>query len=429
MRLSALPVALLLAGPAGAALADPALILVEKAKGPKGSFCERVEEGAKRTLAGAGLNVQELKLKKGQDAGALAKAQGAQAWVHLECTAQKKKTTAKVEAFWGADGLSFAAAAEPYAGKADAERAGAKLAEGVVEGLKRASTPVALPTGAAPPPADPTPPPRDPTPAPAPPPVVAEAKPEPKASLRPLIEIAAGAGTRAAGAYSVVVGGNSTRLAYNLGALLLIQAAARFNVPSTGLGVEAVFSFSPVKYDLTGVQPPPTPGDPSGSFLGIGGTLYYRLVLSGMNEGKKTGFALEPLAGVMFESLSVTAQTPALVLSSSAIVPHFGARGVLRVTDSLELLLDARFRLPLGTSESPNKTGDPGLGIGLSVGGGAHLWLTSFLGLGVDAAYEYASVSFSGTGDRQRFMDDPPLVNASVATSALKVNVSALLAF
>ena len=29
----------------------------------------------------------------------------------------------------------------------------------------------------------------------------------------------------------------------------------------------------------------------------------------------------------------------------------------------------------------------------------------------------------------QRFMDDPPLVNASVATSALKVNVSALLAF
>jgi hypothetical protein len=190
-----------------------------------------------------------------------------------------------------------------------------------------------------------------------------------------------------------------------------------------------VFSFSPVKYDLTGVQPPPTPGDPSGSFLGIGGTVYYRLVLSGMNEGKKTGFALEPLAGVMFESLSVTAQTPALVLSSSAIVPHFGARGVFRVIDSLELLLDARFRLPLGTSESPNKTGDPGLGIGLSIGGGAHLWLTSFLGLGVYAAYEYASVSFSGTGDRQRFMDDPPLVNASVATSALKVNVSALLAF
>lgn len=425
MRFTALPVVLLLAS--SAAQADPALILVEKAKGPKGSFCERVEEGAKKTLAAAGLNVQELKLKKGQEAGALAKSQGAQAWVHLECTAQKKKTTAKLEAFWGADGLSFAAAAEPYAGKADAERAGAKLAEGVVDGLKRASTPVALPT-ATPPPAAPTPPPRDPTPPPAPAPVAA-AKPEPKASQRPMIEIAAGAGTRAAGAYAVVVQGSSTRLAYSLDPLLLIQASARFNVPSTGLGVEASFSFSPVKFDLTKVVPAPTPGDPSGSFLGIGGTLYYRLVLSGMNEGKKTGFALEPLAGVMFESFSVTAQSPALVLSSSAIIPHFGARGVLRATDSLELRLDARFRLPLGTSESPNKTGDPGLGIGLAVGAGAQLWLTSFLGLGLDAAYEYASVSFSGTGDRQRFIDDPPLVNASVATSALKVNLSALLAF
>lgn len=426
MRFTALPVVLLLAS--SAAQADPALILVEKAKGPKGSFCERVEEGAKKTLATAGLNVQELKLKKGQEAGALAKSQGAQAWVHLECTAQKKKTTAKVEAFWGADGLSFAAAAEPYAGKADAERAGAKLAEGVVDGLKRASTPVALPAAATPPPATPTPPPRDPTPPPAPAPV-ATAKPEPKAALRPMIEIAAGAGTRAVGAYAVVVQGSSTRLAYSLDPLLLIQASARFNVPSTGLGVEASFSFSPVKFDLTKVVPAPTPGDPSGSFLGIGGTLYYRLVLSGMNEGKKTGFALEPLAGVMFESFSVTAQSPALVLSSSAIIPHFGARGVLRATDSLELRLDARFRLPLGTSESPNKTGDPGLGIGLAVGAGAQLWLTSFLGLGLDAAYEYASVSFSGTGDRQRFIDDPPLVNASVATSALKVNLSALLAF
>lgn len=197
---------------------------------------------------------------------------------------------------------------------------------------------------------------------------MATAKPEPKAALRPMIEIAAGAGTRAVGAYAVVVQGSSTRLAYSLDPLLLIQASARFNVPSTGLGVEASFSFSPVKFDLTKVVPAPTPGDPSGSFLGIGGTLYYRLVLSGMNEGKKTGFALEPLAGVMFESFSVTAQSPALVLSSSAIIPHFGARGVLRATDSLELRLDARFRLPLGTSESPSKTGDPGLGIGLAVG-------------------------------------------------------------
>ncbi|MFO0724791.1 MAG: hypothetical protein U1E65_13500 [Myxococcota bacterium] len=416
---------------ASSAQADT-LVLVDKAKGPKGAQCDRVEEGVKKALQAGGVQVQELKLKKGQDAAAVTRERQAQAWVSIECTVVKKKSTAKVEAFWAADALSFAGASEPYSGKADAERAGAKLGDGVVEGLKRASTPVALPTPVAAPP---------PEPKPAPPPVAETPKPTevqapPPAETKrkqPMFEIAAGAGTRIGGAYSVVVGGNATHLAYRVDPLLAIAASVRFNIPSTGLGVEARLRLSPVKYNLGGVLGPTgaavDPAQPSGMFLDVGGTVYYRLALSGYTEDHPTGVALEPLLGFALESASVADQNPAVVLSTSALVPHAGVRGLFRVAEPFELVVDARLRLPLGTSESPTKTGDPGIGFGVSVGGGARFWLAPFLGVGADVAYDYASVSFSGTGTRVRFSSDPELTNASVATSALRVTASALAAF
>jgi hypothetical protein len=197
-------------------------------------------------------------------------------------------------------------------------------------------------------------------------------------------------------------------------------------IPSTPLVVEGSFLLSPVTFALD-TDPPVTPTEPGGSFLEVGGALGWRLRLSGQ-DGDRAGFVLEPKVGVRLESLSIDPQTPTIVVGQSAVVPHFGLAATWGLSEALAVGADVRLRLPLGYSESGAITGQDGSGFGVAFGGSARYWIVPAFGLQAGLTYTYTSVSFSGEGKRQLFDGDPPLIDASVASSSLRLSIGALLA-
>lgn len=242
----------------------------------------------------------------------------------------------------------------------------------------------------------------------------------------PVIIIGLTGGTQAATSYTVAVGGTSTGLAYGLGPGLLVGAGFRVNIPSTDIGVEADFSLATAKYDLD-TQPATTPADPSGLYVNFGATGLYSLMLAELGEG--SAIKLEPMVGLGINLLSVSAQAPTtIVVGSTAIVPHLGARTRL-LLGSFEADLDVRFRIVVAYSESPVRTGDGGFGIGLDASLGGTYWVTPMLGIGGRAGYDFTRVGFSGSATRANFVSDPALVDASASASALKVGLAVKLAF
>ncbi len=453
--------ALALLGAPSAALAAPS-VAVAKGKGPKKAAVAQVASALKKALAADGLEIVDAKPagKKGKVDVKLARAVGATFLVVVDADDAKKKFRAQVEVLRVEDGSSIhSATSDPYAGKADAAKVARALSAGVIAAINDAAAaeepraveapkpkerPVSKPREEVDEPrrAEPgTTPiasggdePDDPEPAPRAVPKD-EAKPAPESKAGkgssgalPMFEVSVGAGTQASTAYTVLVGGTPTALAYTLSPLFLLDVGARVQIPSTALGVELAFSFSPVKFALD-TNPPVTPSEPGGSFLELGGAVGWRFWLSG-DGTRREGFAIEPLVGLRYESLSVDAQDRAIVLGASAIVPHFGVRALLGVSDALVFGADARLRLPLGYSESGGAvTGESGSGFGLAFGGSARFWIVESFGLGANLTYTYTSISFTGAGTRQLFATDPTLVDASVASSSLRLTVGALIAF
>lgn len=415
-------------------------VAVAKGKGPKKAALAQVASVLKKELSGEGIEVVDAKApKSGKLDVKLARAVGAAFLVTLEASDAKKKFRVRAEVLRVEDAETIhSASSEPYSGKAEAAQAARELVPGILEVL-RAAAPAR--TVEAPPP----------KPAPEPPPVARVAprvdatdrsgepgdperrgdeRPAPAASsaggATPLLELRVGAGTQATSAYTVLVGGAPTALAYTLSPLFLVDVGLQVFIPSTPLVVEASFLLSPVTFALD-TDPPVTPTEPAGSFLEVGGAVAWRLRLSG-RDGDRAGFVLEPKLGLRFESLSVDAQTPTIVVGQSAVVPHVGLGATWGLGESLALGADVRLRLPLGYTEAGATTGADGGGFGLAFGGSARYWLAQAFGLTAGLTYTYTSVSFSGEGDRQRFEGDPVIEDASVASSSLRVSVGALLA-
>jgi len=443
-------------------------VAVAKGKGPTKGAAATIAKALKSELEGAGVDVVDAKAaKKAKVDVKLAKAVGAKYLVLVDAMPAGKKFKARVSVIDVEDGGSiFSLMSDPYAGKKDAAAVARAVSGDIADAIKSARPGMGsrekrpaidvpdepgddedeeAPAAPAPSPsATPTPAPReeprepneprepseptDPTPA------VAPAKSEPAEPAKStsgvpptMLELGVGVGSQLSTAYTVLVGGQPTALAYTLSPLLLVSVGGRFQIPSTQLGVEAAFAWAPVKYTLA-TMPAPTPPNPGGSFLDIGLMVGWRFWLSG-DGAHREGFAIEPQAGFRYESLSIDPQEPAIILSHSMIVPTFGIKALYGVSDALVIDAAFRLRLPLGYGESQKTTGDGGGGFGISIGGGARYWIADMFGIGLDVAYVYNSISFSGAGTRDRFASDPPIVDASVASNSLRLTVGPLVAF
>jgi hypothetical protein len=416
-------------------------VAVAKGKGPKKAALAQAASALKKELAGEGIEVVDAKVpKSGKLDVKLARAVGADFLVTVEASDAKKKFRLRAEVLRVEDGETIhSASSEPYSGKAEAAQAARELVPGILEVLKAATTPRVVEAPTPKPPPDPPPvarvTPRDEAGGRASEPGDPERSDEEPAAPRaasteggsaPWLQLRVGAGTQATSAYTVLVGGAPTALAYTLSPLFLIDVGLEVFIPSLPLVVEASFLMSPVTFALD-TDPPVTPTEPGGSFLEVGGAVAWRLRLSG-RDGDRAGFVLEPKVGLRLESLSVDPQTPTIVVGQSAVVPHLGVGAAWGLSEALVLGADVRLRLPLGYSESGATTGDGGSGFGLAFGGSARYWLAQAFGLTAGLTYTYTSVSFSGVGSRQRFASDPIIQDASVASSSLRVSVGALLA-
>lgn len=432
---------------------EAATVALPKVSGPKKAGTAAIEAAMKKALASAGHRVVSGKplaavakrTRQPVTSPEVAKIAGADFVLVVTAKKEKKGFTAALTLQAVSDGSTVHEGSESYANAKAAKAAAGRLVVGALQILEKKPPPAPV-AEASPPPAPEedvpikpsagrtsTPPAREEEPPEmesSPEPVAearAEARPSGDERAAPILMLTAGAGSQALSAYAVTVGDTVTGLGYALTPLMLIAGTLRFNVPSTGLGVEADVAFAPAKFALGGVNnPTPDPVEPTGSFLDFGAALLYRLQLTGSGWGD--GFALEPLVGFRFSSLSVQEQAPAVVLSASGIGLEFGARPVLAVSRALEVFADLRFRLQLSYTEKPTTTGQDGSGIGLRVGGGARYWIIPKLGLALDVGYAFASVGLKGNGDRQLFQNDAALIDASTKSSSLRASLGAVLA-
>ena len=241
-----------------------------------------------------------------------------------------------------------------------------------------------------------------------------------------MIRFRVSGGTQLLSAYDVTVNDTDTGLTYDLGAIPLVQGDVHF-VFDFGLGARAEFGFSPVSYDIN-VAPPLNAAEPAGSFIGVGGHVFYEIDLAKFSSGGR--FALVPLVGAGFNMLSVDSQgVNSVVLSYEALDLMGGLRFLLQLGRSFAVEADVRGGYLLGYSEEPTTTGADGTGFTIQAGGAIRYWFIDALGLTLDTTYRLVDVSLNGAGTRARFAEDPPLVDAAIATSDLKVSMGVVVGF
>lgn len=427
--------ALLASAPVDAIAAS---IAVPPASAPAKSGGDKLEKQVRAQLAAEGHEViaekalERAAKKAGTSASSVeaARAAGADLLVVISIKKQKKAFSVTAELIHVADDRVLETSKKTYKKAASASAIGDVIGRELAEGVGRADLSKAVepeeerpakvlqpkdeaPARAAP--ADGVTP-KDEAPAGA-------AAAAPKAKAAPgggegkLMQLFVGGGTQMASAYTVAVGEQVTGLAYDLSPLVLFEAGARLNIPGTGLGIELGLSFVPVKYNIE-VEPAVDPAEPKGSFLNVGGAVSYRLDLADLGGGDAV--YLSPLVGVSYEGLSVESQAPyAVVISSSQIAPAIGTRFGLGLGD---LVLEAKLALELvvSYSESPDKTGEDGGGIGLLLGAGLRYWVSENFGVFMDLAYDYTRITFNGEATRTPFIEDPKIENATVFSGNLK---------
>jgi hypothetical protein len=240
-----------------------------------------------------------------------------------------------------------------------------------------------------------------------------------------ILQFGLGGGTQVASAYTVVVGSDSTGLAYRLSPLFLVDAKARVRIPPTGLFIAVGADFCRVKYRLE-TMPPVTPEEPGGWFFSVGGTVGYDISIP---LGESLALSIAPVIGFSYDALSVSAQEPRTIVMSWGIVD--GQAGVeigARMFDALAIDAVARFGYVFAYGEKPDRTGEGGKGFDLSVGGRVRYWFIPVLGVYLDAVYEYQRIGFRDKGTRQRFAEDPELVDATIFSADLELTLGAMLA-
>ena len=90
----------------------------------------------------------------------------------------------------------------------------------------------------------------------------------------------------------------------------------------------------------------------------------------------------------------------AILVSTTIAGPSAGASVHLPVGGDLSIELGGRYFVPTFTRETPQSSGRPGGGAGLSARVEAHLGLTDRLGVELQLRHRVITVQFDGKGDR-----------------------------
>lgn len=90
----------------------------------------------------------------------------------------------------------------------------------------------------------------------------------------------------------------------------------------------------------------------------------------------------------------------ALLVSTTVAGPSAGAAVHLPIGDKLSIEIGGRYFIPTFARETPQSSGRPGGGAGISARLGGHMELTELLGVELQLRHRVLSVEFDGKGDR-----------------------------
>jgi hypothetical protein len=439
---------LLALAPEPADASEKVRVAVAKVRGRRAAKPDRLENGIKNGISQSGAQpiASGALAKAARGVGVKANsAEGARAasadyLVTVKLSLRRKKFNAAVELIRASDGevvermeRTFAGRGALAAGRAIGKRLGSKAVElGRPEAVAEAPPTRVI---------EPPPPERALEP---PPPVASGIEPkededdevtakteiEPSSGKRSgredgYLRASLAGGSQLASAYTVVVGGEPTGLAYSLTPLFLANANVVVRIPQIGLFFGARVDFAPVKYQID-VDPPVDPAEPTGQFLSAGGTIGYEVLDLDLTESVR--LRLSPMVGIGWDSLSVQSQGDnTIVLSWSAINANGGLDVSLILFDSLVIAAEGRGGYVFSYSEKPTTTGEGGSGVDVLGGLSVRYWLIDLFGIYLDATYEYMRIGMSGEGTRVRFMEDDPIVDAAIFSADFKVGLGVMI--
>ncbi len=235
-----------------------------------------------------------------------------------------------------------------------------------------------------------------------------------------------GFGSQVGSSYAVSVDGAATGLDYVLAPSPRFEADVTYFLPSLGFGARVEVGVSFVSYEID-VTPPVEPDEPTGTFIGIGGHVFYPIEVATFGKAR---LSLVPLVGAGYDTFSVDSQgANSVILSYGGLDVLAGLRSQLSVTETFTVELDVRGGALLGYREEPTTTGADGLGFSVYAGASIRYWLWSSVGVSGDLSYRFQQVELSGAGTRVTFDDDPIIEDASVANRVLRISAGAVLAF
>ncbi|MFO0728383.1 MAG: hypothetical protein U1E65_31700 [Myxococcota bacterium] len=210
----------------------------------------------------------------------------------------------------------------------------------------------------------------------------------------------------------------ASSLSYSLSPLSLFAGDAEFIFQKIHLGVGGRVAFSPIRFGVTagGVA-----ADPFGTLLDFMLGLKGHFALSGSG---RHALELVPSAGMRFTLLGVSNHIANVIHGYTEIAPVLGVELRLPVGERFEALAGVEGGIVLSHSESPADLSDGSFSSGFLFGAGlgGRLWLSTGVGIALDARFDTRSMKLSGPSQRQAPVGED-LTNVGVSTTDLRVGL------
>ncbi len=242
--------------------------------------------------------------------------------------------------------------------------------------------------------------------------VVAPSEPEERA---PFFRIGLLAGSGLFYDYALSSGSvDRSELSHSLRPFAVLNADLSVRIPGIPMEALASVRYSPIRFDVeTEGQAQSTP---TGALVDFNFALQLNLPIT-------SWFKLCAASGVRVNSLSVSEQPEAVLLSRSAIAPFLGLGFDLSLGGVVDLWLNGHAGWIVHYSEEPLQTGDTEL---QSLRAGAELqsrfWLSSSIGIALIGRFDFERVVLSGTPSRPTPVGEL-ISDAVITTRAAQLSV------
>lgn len=195
--------------------------------------------------------------------------------------------------------------------------------------------------------------------------------------------------------YTLATNEGSSALSYQLSPLSMFELDFELRVPRVDVGVVLEGAFRPVGYEVDrgseGVS------FPSGLLIDFAGGLRYHAEVLG--EGREA-LQVIPNLGLRVASSSVEQHPSNVIPSATTVAVRVGADVRYPVNDIFEVDGGLALGLIVSYTESPLASGNSNGGFNAGVNLGARVWLTPYLGLTFENAFNYDTIGFSDQPER-----------------------------